>query len=193
VSPKNLRGEKHQFCRFSDSRWWQCLKVVEDVVVKMFTFAISSPDEFLVTSMRPHVAANCVLCRQSSTTTGTRTAWRSWRRLRRRTRDTRRGRWRGSGANCPPTSLRGNTLSRTQPRRDRPLINTTAGTNCAVVDKSKTDLVESVERRWEFLPRHRRTEWPTHRARADTVSVKLVYKLKDTISTDFAHVQRKFT
>jgi len=26
----------------------QCVKVVEGVVVKMFTFAISSPDEFLV-------------------------------------------------------------------------------------------------------------------------------------------------
>ena len=26
----------------------QCIKVVEDVVVKKFTFAISSPDEFLV-------------------------------------------------------------------------------------------------------------------------------------------------
>jgi len=27
-----------------------CIKVVEDVVVKKFTFAISSPDEFLVPS-----------------------------------------------------------------------------------------------------------------------------------------------
>ena len=28
--------------------WAHCVKVVEDVVVKKFTFAISSPDEFLV-------------------------------------------------------------------------------------------------------------------------------------------------
>jgi len=69
------------------------------------------------------------LCRQSSTTTDTRRAWWSLPGWRRRTLETRPGHWRGSGANSRPTSLRGNTLSRTQLRRSRPLINTAkAGT-----------------------------------------------------------------
>ena len=33
-----------------------CVKVVEDIVVKKFTFAISSPDEFLVNQFWPSLA-----------------------------------------------------------------------------------------------------------------------------------------
>jgi len=40
ISPKSVASGAH------------CVQVVEDVVVKKFTFAISSPDEFLV-SMDP--------------------------------------------------------------------------------------------------------------------------------------------
>jgi len=36
ISPNSVASGKH------------CVKVVEDVIVKKFTFAISSPDEFLV-------------------------------------------------------------------------------------------------------------------------------------------------
>ena len=37
-----------------------CVKVVEDLVVKKFTFAISSPDEFVFISMHPNGSTQAI-------------------------------------------------------------------------------------------------------------------------------------